>query len=163
MSARLVTLLPLTTLLLSLLACITEERLPPAPAVSTTAFRYAGRLVSCEATATTSASYAVRYIGSNSYATTDIVSIDLHATGQADPAALLLTYECPHGKSAYDLTIVIYLSGKDNDPPALLDYIAGTLCETNSGFFKGSFTNTKPGSSSLSEGRFTHVPIVKRY
>jgi hypothetical protein len=163
-------LVPLLVPLLSMLACTKEERLPLAAATSTTGFEYAGRLVTCEATATTSASYSLRSIGPNSYVTTDtteIVSLTLNAVleGQKDPPALLLSYERPSGQpdTAYHLTIVTYLSGNPNEAAPFFDHITGTLRDTSTGFFEGAFTNTKPGSSPLSEGRFTHVPVVKRY
>jgi hypothetical protein len=162
MSAR-PRLVPL--LLLSLFACTEKEHSPLATAP--TGFVYAGRLVTCEA-ATTSASYSLRATGPNSYTsvdTTEIVSLTLNAAlaGQKNPPALLLSYERPRGHTIYHLTNVIYLSGKETNRPAFFDHIIGTLRETSDGCFEGTFTNTQPGGSPLSEGRFTHVPVVKRY
>lgn len=92
-----------------------------------------------------------------------IVSLTLHAALAKDPPALLLSYERPRGHTIYHLTNVIYLSGKDTDAPAFFDHITGTLRQTSDGSFEGAFTNAQPGSSPLGEGRFTHVPVVKRY
>jgi hypothetical protein len=151
-------------LLLGLFACTEKERLPLATVP--TGFTYAGRFVTCEATATTSASYSLRATGPNSYTTvdtTEIVSLTLKAVLAKDPPALLLSYERPCGHTIYHLTNVIYLSGKDTDAPVFFTHITGTLRETSDGSFEGAFTNTQPGSSPLGEGRFTHVPVVKRY
>jgi hypothetical protein len=160
-------------ILLLSMSCTKADDQPAVTTPNVGSYRFKGRLVSCQASATTSSSYSVHPVSSDSlnYLVSDdstkIVSINLHATseGKANPPALLLDYERPGGQpsAAYHLAIVTYLPGSDTEPVASLDHIAGTLRETTTGLFEGTFSNTKPGSSPLSEGSFSNVHVVRRY
>jgi hypothetical protein len=155
------------------MSCTKADDQPAVTTPNVGSYRFEGRLVSCQASATTSSSYSVHPVSPDSLNyfvsddSTKIVSISLNATseGKANPPALLLSYERPGGQpgAAYHLAIVTYLSGNNTEPAVFPDHIAGTLRETSTGLFEGTFTNTKPGSSQLSEGSFNNVHVVKRY
>jgi hypothetical protein len=155
------------------MSCTKADDQPVETIPNVGSFRFEGRIVRCHASATTSSSYSLHSVSPDSlnYLVSDdstkTVSISLNATseGKANSPSLILDYDRPGGQTgaAYHLAIVTYLPGSDTEPVASLDHIAGTLRETNTGLFEGTFTNTKPGSSSLSEGSFSNVRVIKRY
>jgi hypothetical protein len=144
------------TLLLSTLGCAKKEDPIATPVVSTSSYKVTGKAIAGQ----TKGHVQLNVNGTNIDALVFLISNTSpppNSTG-----SLLLYFEKPTGQpsTAYKLTGLNY-SPTNTDPLAMLDFTtyAGTITETSTDVFSGTFSGTTASGISLSEGVFTNVRL----
>lgn len=146
----------LSVLLASALGCTSEDALPSTATITDAgSFRLEGHVVNCEASATS---------GSIVSSTDSLESISIQLNDTTTKSGELRYFSLDFQRSAdqpnapYQLELAMYASAHDK-PVVFYENVVATLRETSPGVVSGTFTNGKPGQSTVNEGSFTNVHV----